>query len=156
MRRLIRRKRRLLWMLFMLLAFRDQVDAQATPTPIPIDAGGMYESLGEANSSITEVGPDLSAPDGVELLPDADPQEIFRYAKWLISPSSADELVGPFAPLVVHTGVFVGLLIGVSAIYTVVYAAVYLIKFVVWIFKMIVLLIDSVVSVVGSIFKFFF
>lgn len=122
------------------------------PTWIPIDAGGLYESLGQANQMLQGVQGGLSS----SLLPLANIQPIFSYAKWLISPNSAEEIMGPFAPLVIHTGVFIGLLIATGGIYVVVYAAVYLIKFVVWIFKMILLLVDTVVSVVGSIFRFFF
>lgn len=130
--------------------------ADPNRTPIPLDASGLYESLQEANSDITSLGPDLSAPQGVELLPSEDGSQIFRYAKWLLSPSSADELAGPFAPIIAHTGIFVTLTIALAVVYGVVYVAIYLLKFVVWLFKLILFVIQVVVSVIGSIFKFFF
>lgn len=124
--------------------------AAPTRTPIPIDASGLYESLIEANEMLGQA--QLNQP----VMPMANIQPIFSYAKWLLSPSSADELFGPFAPIIVHAGIFVAMVIGLSVVYGIVYAAVYLIKFVVWIFKLILLVIDVVVSVVGSIFRFFF
>jgi hypothetical protein len=110
------------------------INTFATPTPIAIDGSGIYEALQQGNNSVIGLPADLAAAGRP---PDEDGSEIFAYVKWFVSPSSADELAGPFAPIVSHTGIFLALVFAMTVIYAVVWAAVWLLKFVVWVFKLI-------------------
>lgn len=136
----------------MLLAVRSQVHAQtSTPTPvIPIYTGPMFEGLEDSNEIFDDLDADITAPGGVPLLPDPNYEQLFSFVKWLLSPSAADELVGPFAPLIVHMGVFVSLLIITGGIYALIYMAVYVLRIVAWLIRWI-LEILSALAEIGSV-----
>jgi hypothetical protein len=120
-------------------------------TAIAIQAGDLYSGLSGVNALLD------SLPDTVNSgVPDETGRTLFGYAKWLISPSSADELAGPFAPIVSHTGIFLTLVFALTLVYAIVWAAVWIFRFVVWLFKIIMLIIQVVVGVIGSILKFIF
>lgn len=134
------------------------INTYATPTPIVIDAGGIYDALNQANDEVVGLPSDLS---NVSRPPSETGSEIFGYVKWLVSPSSADEIAGPFAPIISHTGIFLSLTFVLTAVYAVVWAAVWLLRFVVWIFKFIVMIVDLVLqvaqaisAVIGGVVKF--
>jgi hypothetical protein len=120
-------------------------------TAIAIQAGDLYSGLGDVNELLGSLP--ASITDGV---PNETGRQLFGYAKWLLSPSSADELAGPFAPIVSHTGIFVSLVFGLTLVYAIVWATVWIFRFVVWLFKIIALIIQTVVGVIGSVLKFIF
>lgn len=120
-------------------------------TAIAFEAGNLYSGLSDVNTLLESLPASINS--GV---PDETGRTLFGYAKWLISPSSADELAGPFAPIVSHTGIFVSLTFALVLVYAIVWAAVWIFRFVVWLFRIILQIIQVVVSVIGSIFKFFF
>jgi hypothetical protein len=120
-------------------------------TAIAIRAGDLYSGLSDVNELLGSLPGSLNS--GV---PDETGRTLFGYAKWLISPSSADELAGPFAPIVSHTGIFLTLVFGLTLVYAIVWAAVWIFRFIVWIFRIILQIIQVVVGVVGSILKFIF
>lgn len=138
-------------MIVMLLAMRDRIDAQATPTPvIPIHTEPLFEGVEDTSSITNDLASDITAPEGIPLLPDTSFSKIFGYAKWLLSPSAADEIVGPFAPLIVHTGVFITLLIVAGGLYTLVYMAVFILKIVAWIVRWILEILQAIAQI-GSV-----
>lgn len=118
------------------------VNTFLTPTPIAVDASGLYEALQQGNDSILSLPPDLSSAG----LPIESGSRVFGYVKWLVSPSSADEIAGPFAPIVSHTGIFLTITFFTALVYAVVWVTVFLFKFVIWIFKFIVLIVDLVLQ----------
>jgi hypothetical protein len=120
-------------------------------TAIAIQAGDLYSGLGQVNTLLESLPASLGSS-----VPAETGRELFGYAKWLLSPSSADELAGPFAPIISHTGIFVTLVFGLTLVYAIVWAAVWIFRFVVWLFKIIMSIIQTVTAVIGSIFKFIF
>ena len=126
------------------------VNTYLTPTPIAIDASGLYEALQRGNDNLLGLPPDLNTSS----LPQEDGRQVFAYVKWLISPSSADEIAGPFAPIISHTGIFLSLTFFLAVVYAVVWVSVFLFKFVVWIFKLILLIVDLVLQVAQAVGQF--
>lgn len=126
------------------------VNTFLTPTPIAIDASGLYEALQRGNDNLLGLPPDLNTSS----LPQEDGRQVFAYVKWLISPSSADEIAGPFAPIISHTGIFLSLTFFLAVVYAVVWVSVFLFKFVVWIFKLILLIVDLVLQVAQAVGQF--
>jgi hypothetical protein len=114
----------------------------------------MFGSLNTASETIGSLPNDITAPNGSPLLPSADGRQVFGYAKWLLSPSAADEYAGPFAPLFQHAGIAVGLMMALIAIYIGVYVMIYVVRFVIWlagwVFKLVDLLLQFI-QVAGSV-----
>lgn len=92
----------------------------------------IFAGLAEANNAIDQLPVDLLAPDGVSILPSTDGNQIFAYAKWLISPAAADEYAGPFAPIIQHQGILVTGMFVMIGVYLLVYIVVYGLRFVLW------------------------
>jgi hypothetical protein len=127
------------------------INTFATPTPIAIDGSGIYEALQQGNDSVIGLPADLAAAGRP---PTEDGSEIFGYVKWLVSPSSADELAGPFAPIVSHTGIFLSVTFAMAVIYAAIWAVVWLFRFVVWIVKFIFLIVDLALQVAQAVGAF--
>lgn len=125
-----------------------------TSTPIPLPNEEIYDALQDADESLGDVDDPLSSPDGSPLLPDQDGTVIFGYAKWLLSPGAADELVGPFAPVISHIFIYLAMRVALFGIYLVVYLAVYLIKWAIWIFKLVLAIISTAAEVLNVITDF--
>jgi hypothetical protein len=120
------------------------------PTPIAIDGAGLNSALMGGNAGLTGLPANLDS--GV---PNETGAQLFRYAKWIFSPSSADEIAGPFAPAVSHAGIGFSLMFSVGLVYGIIWAAVWLIRFAIFIFRLILEFIRTVVSVIGSVLRFF-
>lgn len=135
------------------------INTFATPTAIAIDAGGIYGALTDSNADVVNLPPSLI---NVGRPPVESGSQIFAYVKWIVSPSSADEIAGPFAPIISHTGIFLSLTFVMMTVYAIIWGVVWLLRFIVWIFKFIVMLVDLVLQVaqaiggiIGGIIKFF-
>lgn len=122
---------------------------QPTPVPVIVEAGNLWTGLADANNTLNSLGPG-SVGSGV---PNETGRQLFGYVKWLVSPSSADELAGPFAPLISHTGVFIALLFALILVYAIVWAVIWILRFIYWLYRLIVQIIDlvlQVAQVIGS------
>jgi len=118
------------------------------PTQV-MDISSIWTSLDDANNTLNGLGPG-SVGSGV---PNETGRQLFGYVKWLVSPSSADELAGPFAPLISHTGVFIALLFALILVYAIVWAVIWILRFIYWLYRLIVQIIDlvlQVAQVIGS------
>jgi hypothetical protein len=145
---------RILLIIALLLIVAVPTFAQApepTPTPIVIPDQEMYESLGEADQALGELDNPLDAPDGTSIVPDEDGGMIFSYAKWLMSPVGAAELFGPFEGIATHMAVFFAMRFALMGLLGVIYVATYLIRWVVWIFKLLLLLINALGGIIDLI-----
>jgi hypothetical protein len=118
----------------------------------------LYSALDQVNSALLTLPTNISA--GV---PDPDNRVLFGYAKFLLSPAIASEFGGPFAPIFQHVYVGFFLLFGLGFVYCVVWALVWILRFVVWIFRFILQLVDLVLQIaqvvgnsIGSLIKFIF
>lgn len=120
-------------------------------TAIAIQAGDLYGALDEVNDALSSLPQSLGAS-----VPAETGRTLFGYVKWIVSPSSADELAGPFAPAISHMGIFLTVTFGMALVYAIVWAAIWIFRFIVWVFKIILLIIQIVVGVIGSILKFIF
>lgn len=118
---------------------------------VQVPGGQMLDALEDANSGLGSLTGPLAAPDGQPLLPSINTATLFGYAKWIISGTAAQELLGPFAPVATHTGILIGLMIGMIVVYLLVFGTVYLVSWVVWIFKLILMIIQAIASIIDSV-----
>lgn len=113
-----------------------------SPTPIPTSApiqlqatvdvptNHMYDFLATAEGNLQSAPEDISNP-GVPILPNQDGSQIFGYAKWLLSSSTAEELFGPFGTPVLHISAMISLVIFLAIIYFIVFLVSYILRFVI-------------------------
>lgn len=128
----------------------DTIGTVADTPGVQVPGADLLDALQDANDSLGELSGPLTSPEGAPLLPNINMNQVFGYAKWLLSPTAAQELLGPFAPIVSHTGILIGLMIAMIVVYIVIFALVYLISWVVWVFKLILMIIQAVASVADS------
>lgn len=121
-------------------------DPTPTPVQLVIPEQEMSQGLDNANADLESVDVPLTSPNGLPLLPAETGQVIFSYAKWITSPVAAQELMGPFAPVYYHVGYLLGADVALLSVYIVVYGAVYVIRWVIWLYRSIV----QIVSTLGS------
>lgn len=141
---------RLLVIVFVLFLIAVPVLAQdPTPTPIFIPEADMYDALGDADASLGELPGDLTQSNGTPLLPTLNLTELIGYARWITSPAAADEIFGVFAPVVTPLGLLLAVRFALGGIYFIVYAAIYLIRWVIWIFKMLLMLVNSLGALIN-------
>jgi len=115
----------------------------ASPTPVatsaPVDLGGtlevpqgdMYNYLATANANLESAPENLTNP-GVAVLPNQNGSQLFAYAKWITSAGAADEVFGPFGPIVTHIGAAVILIIFLAIVYFIIFLVTLIIRFVGW------------------------
>ena len=111
-------------------------------TAIALNTGDLYSAFSDASDAISSLPNTLLS--GV---PDETGRTLFGYVKWLVSPSSADEIAGPFAPIISHTGIFLSLTFALALIYIVVWGAIWLLRLAIWLFKLILLIVDLVLQI---------
>jgi hypothetical protein len=92
----------------------------------------LYVYISTLNAESAMLPDDLSNP-GVPLLPSINPASLWGYAKWLISPSTADELFGPLAMPITHSTALLLIVLTLGLIYALIVAVRFVVKFVVWI-----------------------
>jgi len=111
--------------------------ASATPLVMPtahLPTGDLINYLATAERNLANAPADISNP-GVAVLPNEDGWELWGYAKWLISPATADELFGPFGSMLKVIGAAITLVVVIGLVYFLVFIAVRLLRFVVWIVR---------------------
>jgi hypothetical protein len=125
-------------------------------TAVALDTGNIWSGLQEANAMVNSLPPNMAAA-----VPAETGRTLFGYVKWLVSPSSADEIAGPFAPMLSHMGFALLLIFGAAAIYAIVWGLVWVLKFVVWLFQWVLKLVDLVLQIaqvignaIGGLLKF--
>ena len=94
----------------------------------------------------------LTAPDGQPLLPSlsAAPQ-LFGYIKWIVSGAAANEIAGPFAPIISGLGIFLVMNFTMTAIYFIVYGAVYIGRWILWLIRIIMQIIQTIGALIGAV-----
>lgn len=120
----------------------------AGPSPIDIPAGELIDALQEADASAGGTGGQLTSPEGAPLLPNINAPLLFGYAKWLISGAAIQQMTGPFATILTHLALFVGVQMALSAVYGAFYVATYLARWVVWIFRLILQILTAIVGII--------
>lgn len=117
--------------------------------PIPIPVVEIFDTLQSANDQLASIDAPLTSPNGTPLLPSETGSLIFGYAKWLISPGGAAEIFGPFAGIVSHLSIYLAAQLALALVYSIAYAATYLIRWVVWLFKLILMIIAAIAEILG-------
>lgn len=135
------------------LAFEPVRSPTPIPTSEPIDLVATHGAdlpfndainyLATANANVEDAPEDLTNP-GVAVLPQENGNQIFSYAKWLISPTAANEVFGPFGTLAVHLGAAIALVIFLAIVYFLIFVISLLIRFVIWIIKRILDAIEAI------------
>jgi len=150
--------RKLLIMLVLLLLATPVFAQTATPAPTPtatpflsIPSGELSQNAGDASSQINSIGGSLTAPTGINIIPNVDWGAIFGYLKWLIAPPTGDELAGPFGPAMVAIGALLTTEITFLSIKGVVFLASYILSWIFWIFKLILAILQVLVAIVSAI-----
>ncbi len=115
----------------------------ATPLQVPFQE--LNQALATANSGVNQAPADLSAPGGVPLLPSADGRQIFGYVKWLISAQAAEDVFGPFAPIFIHLGIYLGMVFPLIGVYLTILIVSYIAGWIVFIYR---LLTSSVLALI--------
>lgn len=117
-----------------------------TPTPVmlTLPEQELNQGLADANDQLESADVPLSAPDGIPLLPAETGSVVFGYAKWITSPVTAQELMGPFANVYYHVGYLIAVDVALVAVYAIIYGAVYVIRWVIWLYR-------SIVQIIGTI-----
>lgn len=126
-----------------------QPDSLVTPIPIPLTQIGG--AIGQGDQLLATVNAPLTSPDGSPLLPDEDGGLIFAYTKWVIAPQTAQELAGPFAPIIISLGILMVADMALFAVYVAIYAGVYFIRWAVWIFRLVLQIIEAIASAAGGV-----
>ncbi|MCK6577277.1 MAG: hypothetical protein L6Q98_04135 [Anaerolineae bacterium] len=109
-----------------------------TVTPVGIDltptlpTSNVIDYIATVRAQVELAPDDLSNP-GLPILPQEDGGELFRYAKWLLSPQIAYEVFGSqFGDIIgdIRTGVI--LVLVMALVYFIIFVIVYIVRFVVW------------------------
>jgi hypothetical protein len=108
-----------------------EVTLEATPEAV---LNEVYDSLATTERSLRDLPDQLNNP-GAPLLPNEGGATVFSYAKWLLSPTTADELFGFLSPTMVHVSGMVLITVVFSAVYLVIFIARFVIRFIVWIVR---------------------
>lgn len=130
-----------------------QFDPIPSPTPIPTaDAPAMaptldlptlplYNFLATADYNLSSAPSDITHNGALPVLPNENGYTLFAYIKWILSPSSADEILWEFSPLIVHFAVYVGLVIFIAGAYVFIFLARIFLRFVIWVISKVRMLI---------------
>lgn len=98
---------------------------------------------------------DLEAPGGSAILPDPNLPRLFGYAKWLLTFSSAEEYAGPFAPAIQHMGIALTATIALAGAYFTVWVVMWLVRFAVWLFLLVIRIVDFAAGMFSRIVELF-
>lgn len=118
---------------------------------VPIQLPNITGIINDANQQLADAGDSLTAPDGSPLLPAETGATLFGYAKWITSPAAADELLGPFAPAASHVGIFLTMDIALVALYAIIYGAVSIARWVIWLFRLLLQIIQAIASAANGV-----
>jgi hypothetical protein len=125
-------------------------------TAVAFNTGNIWGGLQDANTMLNTLPQSFAGS-----VPPETGRALFGYVKWIVSPSSADEIAGPFAPVISHIGFALLIMFGAAAVYAIVWALVWILKFVVWLFKWVLTLVDLVLQIaqvignaIGGLLKF--
>lgn len=126
--------------------------AVTTGSPIlNIDTGQLYDAITEADAALEDAGGSLTAPGGAAIFPAETGAQLFGYAKWIFSPAAADEFLGIFSGLAVHYGWYLVGMFALGSVYGVIFLGTYVIRWVVWIVKIAMEIIQTLAAVVDSV-----
>lgn len=117
--------------------------------------GSIIDGLIEADTLLAGADVDLSAPNGVALVPAlTNAALVFGYVKWITSGVAAQELTGPFAPIINAMGIYLVMNFAITGVNFVVYAGIYLVRWVIWLLKLAQTIIIAVAGIIGSLSAF--
>lgn len=117
--------------------------------PVP---GVIGDALQQADSELSGVTQPLRNANGSSLLPAlTGGTQIFGYIKWIISGAAAQELAGPFAPIVSHMGVYLVMNFALTGVYLVVYASIYIIRWAIWLYNKVLQLVTLIATLLSSV-----
>lgn len=116
---------------------------------------GINEALVEADNQLASVDVDLSAPNGIGIVPALTNAAIaFGYIKWVISGTASQELAGPFAPVLNALGIYLIMSFSLTAVQFVVYGAIYIVRWFIWLFKTAQSIMVVIGAIIGSLSSF--
>lgn len=115
-----------------------------------IDDTSLLDALNNANSQLAGLQNPLTSPQGTPILPAVNMQQIFGWVKWIFSPATAEELFGPFAGIYWHLGIYIWARIALLVVYGIVFVATYLIRWVIWIIRLIMDIINAAQAIAGA------
>lgn len=111
----------------------------ASSTPFNIDitptlpTNNVIDYIATVRAQVELAPDDPSAPGGLPVLPQEDGGELFRYAKWVLSPNVAYEVFGAqLGDVVGDVRAAVIMILISTLIYFIIFVIVYIVRFVVW------------------------
>lgn len=108
----------------------------AFPTSINLPTGDIYTYLSTADANLAALPSNLENPYGQPLLPAERGGSIFGYAKWILSFSTAEELLDPLAPPVQHASAIMTMTLVTVGIAFVLFMFVFIVRFIVWLVRL--------------------
>lgn len=139
-------------LLVLLLVIAGSAQAQTdTPTPTPtitptpavtlvltVPRSEMYSNMATAAANVNRLPDEIRRPGGQNLIPSPDVSQLFAWAKWLFSLSTAQELLGQtLAPIGISLFIVMNFVIILTAIYFLINLIVLIVKAVIWIINQI-------------------
>jgi hypothetical protein len=127
----------------------DCLPAPGTPVPtlapVDVDDVAPYEDLttwmATALANVQALPDEITSQNGTDLLPSETGNQLWGYARWLGSPTTASELMGPLAPIGISMYVLMTAMMVGTGVYLTVRVVVLLVRVVqaiiIWILKLI-------------------
>lgn len=125
-----------------------------TLTPMFFPAEDIYVAVATANQEIINLPDDIEQPADSPILPEGDGRQVFGYAKWLISAQAADEMFGPFSPIMFHLGITLVAAVPLLLAYVAVYLIVWLLRASIYIFRFVMQVIDLILQIIQAASEF--
>ena len=131
--------------LLLLFAAATASAQTATPSPTPqitlvvtVPRSELNQSMATAAAEVNRLPDEIQRPAGQSIIPSADVAQIFGYAKWLFSLSTAQELLGQtLAPIGMELYIIFFFVVILTAIWFAINLLVLIIKGVTWVINQI-------------------
>lgn len=111
-----------------------QIQINITAEPVEVPRSDLYRFLATAAHNVNQLPDDITRQDNMSLIPNSNPAEVFSYAKWLFSYSSAEELMGrTLAPVGMSLFVLFTIMVSNVIVQMIIRIVTPILKIVVWI-----------------------
>lgn len=108
-------------------------------TPVMPPSGGLIDFLATAERGLQDGENQMATANAA--LPTQNSRLFIGYAKWIVSPTTAQEVFGPFAPIIAVIGTVIVILLVLALVYLFITIAVLIIRFIIWIITQVLKLI---------------
>ncbi len=148
-------KKIILAFLFVGLIGITSAQTETPAAPLPVDMGQIENYVATAAAQANQLPSDITAPNGIALVPDNDNSLLFSYAKWLFSTNTAYELLGQtLAPFAINFFLLLMMLVALTILWFIIVFLVLLFRFIMWVVRLILQFLEIVSNVAASFLKY--